>query len=199
MRKILVFASLVLFSFSVNAQRTTFGIKGGLNLSTVKTDDDDFNKDRAMLPTFHVGPVLNIGVSENFSIQPQLLLQGKGVALAHEGHKDKFKFLSLDLPINLLFRSGGFFVGGGPNLGINLNGKYQSEDDPTENQDLEFGSEAGKIKRTNIGLNLMTGYQTQSGLVLNVNYLAGLSNWFNTSDKWRNNLFGIGVGYMFNR
>lgn len=199
MRKILVFASLVIFTFSVNAQRTTFGLKGGLNLSTVKTNEDDFNEDRAMLPTFHIGPVMNIGVSNNFSVQPQLLLQGKGVAQAHGGHKDKFSFLSLDLPVNLLYRSGGFFIGGGPNLGINLSGKLTAEEDPSENTDFTFGDN-GHYKRTNVGVNFLTGYQLRNGLSIQANYLAGLTNWRRTANEtWRNHVIGIGLGYMFNR
>jgi hypothetical protein len=199
MKKILVAASLAFFSFVANAQRTTFGLKGGLNLSTVKTDDSEFNEERKMRPTFHFGPVLNIGVSNNFSIQPQLLLQGKGVGIEHDGHTDKFSFLSLDLPVNLLYRSNGFFIGGCPNLGINLSGKLKAEDDPSENTDFTFG-EGGQYKRTNVGLNFLTGYQLRNGLSIQASYLAGLSNWKSTTnDTWRNHVIGIGLGYMFNR
>lgn len=200
MKKILFVASLAIFSVAVNAQRTTFGLKGGLNLSTVKTNDNDFNDERSILPSFHFGPMLDIGMSNNFSIQPQLLLQGKGVAESHGGHKDKFKFLSLDLPVNLLYRTNGFFIGGGPNIGMNLSGKLEAESNPAENEDFEFGSGVNQFKRANFGVNFMTGYQTRNGLSLNVNYLAGLTNWANSpNNTWRNNLIGVGLGYMFNK
>jgi len=198
MKKALFMAGFALAAFVTNAQKVSFGVKAGANFSTVKTNDEDFNDERAMRTTYHAGLVTDFSVSPNFSIQPHLLIQGKGVSLEHDGHKDRFKFTSLDIPVNLLYKSSGFFIGGGPNLGINLNGKLEAEDDPAENFDFEFGSDEGQIKRINFGVNLLTGYRLKNGLFFSGNYLAGISNWSNSSnDKWRNNLFGISVGYMF--
>lgn len=199
MKKIMFAAVLFITTYSVQAQ-SRFGVKAGLNLSTVSTNDTDFNEDRQLRPTYHAGIVLDARVSENFSIQPQLLLQGKGVKVAHGGHADAFRFTSLDLPVNLLYRSGGFFVGGGPNIGINLSGELEVEDNPAENQTFEFGSSAGQFKRANVGVNLMTGYETTGGLFFSVNYLAGLSNWSNaTNDTWKNHVIGISIGKMLGK
>lgn len=198
MKKALFMAGFALAAFVTNAQKVGFGVKAGANFSTVSTNDDEFNSERAMRTTYHAGLVADFSVSQKFSIQPHLLIQGKGVSLEHEDHKDRFKFTSLDIPVNLVYKSNGFFVGGGPNLGINLSGKLEAEDDPSENTEFEFGSEAGQIKRINFGVNLLTGYRLKNGLFFSGNYLAGISNWSNSSeDKWRNNLFGISVGFMF--
>ncbi|WP_207493504.1 outer membrane beta-barrel protein [Aridibaculum aurantiacum] len=196
MKKILSLAFAAAIAMTAQAQ-TTFGIKGGLNLTSVNTNDEDFNHDRKTRPSFHVGGVADIGISNSFSIQPQLLVQGKGVSLAHGGHSDKIRFTSIDIPVNFLYKRSGFFIGGGPNLGINVSGKMVA-DDPTENTDFEFGSETGKFKRVNIGANVMTGYQLTNGLFFSANFLGDLTNWVNSNnDKWKNNLFGLSVGYMF--
>lgn len=182
-----------------NGQKTTFGLKGGLNLSTVKTNDTDFNEDRKTLPGFHVGGVADIAVSNSFSIQPHLLVQQKGVSLSHGGHSDKIKFTSVDIPVNLLYKRSGFFIGGGPNVGINLSGKLVA-DNPTENTNFEFGSKVGEFKRVNLGVNLLTGYQLDNGVFFSANFLGDLTNWSNArDDKWKNNLFGFSLGYMFGK
>ena len=103
--------------------------------------------------------------------------------------------MSLDLPINFLYRSNGFFVGGGPNIGFNLSGKEKS-DDPTEGGDIQFGSGAGEIKRIDFGLNALAGYQLKNGLFFSTNYTLGVSNWRNAAPTWRNNILGVSIGYM---
>lgn len=194
MKKVLFAICIMGISMATQAQKTTFGIKGGLNLSTVTSDDDELSEDGKRLSTFHVGGIADIGISPSFSIQPQLLLQGKGISVSHEDHSDDFKFLSLDIPVNLLYKTKGFFIGGGPNVGINLNGKLHEENDT---ETIDFGSAANEIKRANLGVNALVGYQTRSGLLVSANYLADLTNWRNTAPTWRNNLIGISLGYMF--
>jgi len=198
MKKVLFLFSLVAGTVTLNAQKLSFGVKAGANFSTVKTNDDDFNDERTMRTTYHFGVVTNFTLARSFSLQPQLLLQGKGVSLKHEDHKDKFKFTSLDIPVNFLYNNKGFFVGGGPNLGINLSGKLVAEDDPSENTTFKFGSADDEIKRMNLGVNLLAGYRTSKGIFVSANYLTDFTNWDNSStDKWRNTLFGISIGYMF--
>lgn len=197
MKKVLFFSGLVLSTLVVSAQKLTWGGKAGLNLSHISTNDAEVNADKSMLPTFHVGVVADYAVSKSFSIQPQLLFQGKGTKIAHEGHSDKYTFTSIDLPINFLYRTNGFFVGGGPSIGFNVAGKLKS-DEAGEGGDFEFGSDPGQIKRLDLGLNALAGYQLKNGLFFSANYTLGVSNWSNTSgDTWRNNLLGISIGYMF--
>lgn len=196
MKKLLFVSGLALSTLVVSAQKLTWGGKAGLNLSHISTNDAETNEDKKMLPTFHVGVVANYAVSSKFSIQPQLLLQGKGTKIAHLDHDDKISFVSLDLPINFLYRSNGFFVGGGPNIGFNLSGKVKS-DEPGESGDIKFGSDPGQIKRIDFGVNALAGYQLKSGLFFSANYTLGVSNWSNVSgDTWRNNILGVSIGYM---
>lgn len=196
MKKLLFVSGLALSTLVVSAQKLTWGGKAGLNLSHISTNDADINSEKSMLPTFHVGVVADYAISNRFSIQPQLLLQGKGTKIAHEGHSDKYSFTSLDLPINFLYRSKGFFVGGGPNLGFNLSGKVKS-DEAGEGGDIEFGTDPGQIKRFDFGVNALAGYQWKSGLFFSANYTLGVANWSNVSGStWRNNILGVSLGYM---
>ena len=81
---LLLTASLVIFS-TVHAQQqqtsdestlaTKFGIKGGLNLTNLSSDNFT---DNHLKPGFNVGIFSKIPVTTGFSIQPELLYSLKG-------------------------------------------------------------------------------------------------------------------------
>ncbi|PIB28791.1 hypothetical protein BFP77_09170 [Maribacter sp. 4U21] len=69
---------IALFSFLIydgNAQETTFGLKGGLNYSSVVGDLTDGIKFRF---SGHVGLFLEIAFTEKFQLQPELLYSSQG-------------------------------------------------------------------------------------------------------------------------
>jgi hypothetical protein len=165
-------------------------------IADVSTNNAEFNDEKKSLLGFNVGAVIDIPVSESFSFQPHLVLNGKGVGIKHEDHTDKITFTTLDIPLNAVFRTkSGFFVGAGPNLGFNMAAKSKDEEG---SEKLEFGSDPGQIKRLDLGLNFLAGFETKSGFFASVNYLRGLSNLQNVPGfRWNNNMLGISVGYMF--
>ncbi|MGD1842130.1 MAG: porin family protein [Thermonemataceae bacterium] len=80
MKRISVLLAIIVLSFititSTFAQNATIGIKGGLNLSNLYTDNADDENVRA---GFHAGFVADIPASDYFSIRPELLYSGKGM------------------------------------------------------------------------------------------------------------------------
>ncbi|MEO0066784.1 MAG: hypothetical protein RI983_2110 [Bacteroidota bacterium] len=198
MKKLLIIAALLISGVALKAQ-TKYGFKLGYNLGSVSSNDPEIKEDGKTLSGIGFGAFAEFSVGKNFTIQPQLNYNRKGLAVAHDGHSDKFQFNVLDIPVNALYRSnGGFFIGGGPNFGFNLSGGLRAHDDPSENFDFEFGKNPGQIKRMDLGLNLLTGYEFKNGLFVSANYLAGLTNLSNVSGQtWRNNLLNFSLGYSF--
>jgi hypothetical protein len=203
MKKIL-FAALLVVSVNAVMAQTKFGVKMGPNWAnwTVKEDgqrDDEFKSRFG----FHAGFVADIGISSNFSFQPQLLYVNKGSAIDHGDHTDNAVMNSIDIPLNFLYKapsSGGtFFVGGGPNLGFNLSGTMKS--DEHENEKIEIGSDVGQLKGFDFGLNFLAGYELKNGLFFSANYTPGLTNLANVPSgvdyTARSNYFGLSVGYFF--
>lgn len=180
--------------------QSKIGLKGGLNLNHVSTNDADLKEELSGRPSIHLGLVGDFSMGKQFAFQPQLLFSGRGAKVAHAGHSDVFAFSSIEIPLNFVYKAGekgGFFAGAGPVLGYNLGGKIK-EDDASEK--IEFGSGAGQITRADLGANALVGYRLSSGLFFSANYTLGLSNWSNnTSATWRNNIFGISVGYFFKK
>jgi hypothetical protein len=203
MKKIL-FAALLVVSANVVMAQVRFGAKLGPNWAnwTVKEDgqkDDEFKSRLG----FHAGFVADIGLSEKFSIQPQLLYVNKGSAIDHEDHTDNAVIQSIDIPINFLFKApssgGNFFIGGGPNLGFNLSGMLKSDEEGDEK--IEIGSDVGQLKGFDFGLNFLAGYELKNGLFFSANYTPGLTNLANVPSgvdyTARSNYFGLSVGYFF--
>jgi Outer membrane protein beta-barrel domain len=201
MKKILLVACAVVGISYANAQ-VSFGVKAGLNVSTVNASKNIIDEPLKARPTFHVGGLANISLGKLFTLQPQLLLSGKGTNVNHGDHTDTYKFMAIDIPVNFLYNAGkGLWFGAGPNFGYNLSGKIEThEGGMHEEEEIKFGSGAGELKRLDLGVNLTAGYQLKSGILFSANYTAGLSNWSNVANStYRNNILGISVGYVFGK
>ncbi len=200
MKKLVFVALLTVTASIVRAQAPKFGFKTGLNLNHVTTNDEELAHDLAGRTSMHFGLVADFELSKTWSFQPQVLFSGRGAKLAHGDHSDVFAFNSLELPLNFVYKKDaakGFFLGMGPSFGYNLNGKIKEDH---ESEDIEFGSEEGQIKRFDVGLNALVGYQFSNRFFVSSNYSLGLSNWNNTSTStWRNNILGVSIGYFLKK
>lgn len=66
----------------VTAQDAQFGIKGGVNFSNIVGGDDGNSiDDENLLTSFHIGIFTQVGLSDVFYIQPELLYTRKGTEL----------------------------------------------------------------------------------------------------------------------
>jgi len=195
MKKLTLIALLVIPATMVFAQAPKFGFKAGLNLNNVSTNDDDLKHELGGRTSIHLGVITDFSMSKSWSFQPQLLFSGRGAKIAHDDHSDVYAFNSLEIPLNFTYRKNaakGVFLGFGPSLGYNLSGKVKGDHD---SEDIEFGSGDGEIKRVDLGLNALLGYQFSNKYFVSTNYTSGLSNWSNDSNStWRNNIFGISIG-----
>jgi hypothetical protein len=197
MKKLTLITLLVLSATIVFAQAPKFGFKAGLNLNNVSTNDHDLKHELAGRTSIHLGVITDFSMSKSLSFQPQVLFSGRGAKIDHGDHKDVYAFNSLEIPLNFTYRknaSKGVFLGVGPSLGYNLSGKVKGDHD---SEDIVFGSGEGEIKRLDLGLNALIGYQFSNKYFVSTNYSSGLSNWSNESNStWKNNIVGISVGFF---
>ncbi len=74
MKKLLLAAFLMAGTFISNAQDTKFGVKAGADIATVKVDlGPPFGTASASETGFFVGAFVDLGISEKFSVQPEVL------------------------------------------------------------------------------------------------------------------------------
>lgn len=224
-------------SVALNAQ-IEFGPKIGLNLSNQSWSEgsselygDDQKSpfelegySQQMLPGIQIGGVVSIGVTESFSIRPELLFSQKGNVIKVDGFGTSTTRLNyLDIPINLSYS---FPIGEnkidlftGPYLSIGLGGKmeFESAIESVENSSVSLkaktdpgtiGDEDQYYNPLDFGLNFGAGFKVNK-LYFSANYNLGMGNVAAQSDeypegfdygdyqKFRNNVLTVGVSYLF--
>lgn len=202
MKKLLIISAIAFVGLTaVNAQEVEFGLKGGINLSTI-TGDDYVNFDNRTC--FHFGAVVEIGITENFSFQPELLYSCQGsdygvddtsiietkVALFNGTIKADY----LNIPLMAKYYvSEGLSLEAGPQLGFLISAKddFEGEEDDIK----EF------VKNFDLGVNFGLGYKLAGGLNFGARYNVGLTNANDDPDlsdiTFKNGVFQFSLGYFF--
>lgn len=169
------------------SQNFYFGIKGGLNLTTLSGDTAGLDSRTAI----HFGLMSEFIITEKFSVQPELLYSGQGARA--DGESLKLDYLILPI-MGKYYIADGLSLEVGPQFGLLLSAKteFDGEDDldiKDEFRDFDFG--------VNFGL----GYKLQNGLNFGLRYNLGISNAyfddFFQDMKVHNSVFQISLGYLF--
>lgn len=200
MKKVFLSIALTFLIANVSfAQKITLGVKGGLNLVGVSTNFPIINNGKKGLTSFHVGGIVDFSISNHFSLQPQILYNGKGIKFQHVAHSHTISSSSVDMPIYAVYKTAkGFFVGAGPNFNINISGKNVSSDAGEATTYYKSNGSENNFNRFGFGANAIMGYQHKSGVLVSANYLKEFTKSFNiTGYNWTNNVVAISVGYMF--
>jgi Outer membrane protein beta-barrel domain len=157
---------------SALAQNGRFGIRGGLNISSVNINLAGLGVNSSNRIGYHLGVVYETSISEKILFQPALLYSVKG--LSDSGNTgggttvpSSEGFNYIEVPLNVMYlASEKLSMGGGPYLGYLMG--YTN--------DVLTGDE----RRFDYGLNLAMAYEISEGLQLSANYALGLSNMFKT-------------------
>jgi hypothetical protein len=214
---------VVLFLLSLTSQtfaQPTFGVKGGLSLSNQKWSSIDFffdSDDFKMKPGFHIGPTIEVPITDMISFESGLILGTRGFKLHEELDFDgtvdvkmNINLLYLDVPLNLkaYFDAGGVKAYGsfGPYVGMGLSGKMKVKatyegDTEEDSEDIEWGDdpENDMLKRLDFGLAFGAGVQLKV-IDIGVAYGLGLTNISSYTDDGasiKNSLITLSVGYKF--
>lgn len=110
--KCFTICSIFSANFLVSAQDSRLGIKGGVNFSNLVGGDEEDINDENILTSFHVGIFTQVGVSDVFFIQPELLYSRKGAEASlstfgpGSGNRQdvKFKLDYIELPVMFKFQ-----------------------------------------------------------------------------------------------
>ena len=192
MKKLILLAAVVLVGFNANAQGVDFGVKAGANFATIGGDESgDFGNRTA----FHFGVTAGISVSDNFSVQPELVYSAQGASIDYGGGEDgDIKLDYLNLPIMAQFQvADGFSVEVGPQFGFLLSAKADDGDNEEDIKDF--------VKGLDLAAGIGVNYAMASGLNFGARYNLGLSN-VNDGEgsddfKNQNNVIQVSVGYRF--
>lgn len=125
------------------AQGVNFGIKGGANLSNFEGNSPDWNSES--ITSYHAGIFVEFGLSERFSIQPELLYSTVGANVTFDGAREDFKnelgYISLPLLARIYLIPNRLSLDLGPQVSFLMN---ESENvNLTESNSFDFAVTGG--------------------------------------------------------
>ncbi len=170
---------IIFISASAYAQFTQFGAKTGVNFSNMTVDDSN---DKNLRTGFHAGIFGRMGISELFSIQPELIYTTKGFTnsydiLIAQGEAD-VNLNYIEIPVNIVYHlSEDFSFQIGPYLGY-----LASANVSTSNEVLNFfqidtndNIDRSNFKPIDIGLTAGLGFTVEK-FIFGFKYNLGLTN-----------------------
>ncbi len=192
MKKLLLTAAAVFAFGFANAQEVKFGVKAGLNMTTI-TGGEFSGGTKA---GFHIGGLAEIKLTDKFAIQPELLFSTKGSSYAFFGIDVDQNLSYVDMPVMAkYFVIEGLSIEAGPNVGFLVAAELKGDGEDVDNKD--------DLKSVDFGLNFGAGYELKNGLMFQARYNIGLADISEEEDgdpytfDEKNAGFSLSVGYKF--
>ena len=175
MKKVTGLVLIILMAFiAVPAKsQLKFGVKGGLNISSVHLNSDILKADN--VTGFQIGPMIETTIPlVGVGMDAAILYSQKGMDVKSEtGTSTNVKTDYIDVPVNLKWKFGlpiiKGYLGAGPYIGFRVGGDKFWEIP---------GSVVGQVKAKNFsaGLNFGAGVELISHLQVGINYGLGLTD-----------------------
>jgi len=206
MKKIFTFVLLtmaLLVTDRVNAQ-LNFGIKGGLNVTSMSLDSKVF--DTSNRTGWYIGPTVKFTLPlVGLGVDASALYDMKttGISDSNTDSEKTIKDQQITIPVNLRYSIGlgssaNVFLYAGPQWGINIGDKNFKWNE----------TDSYSLKKSNFSVNIGAGVTVLSHLQINANYniacgkSADLSLWDAATNAYKNessnnNYWQIGAAYFF--
>lgn len=178
----MVVCLIVLFAANspVSAQ-VRYGFRAGFNLANVaaKPDPDPNTK---MQPTFQAGMIFDIPAGKHVTVQPGLMLVGKGFRYTFDFFGESITATSnpmyLQIPISLMYQNSQVYLGAGPYVGLGVFGKTKAKSGgQTSSENIAFGNGGGdNYGPFDLGLNIEAGVKLSGTMRAGIGYGLGLAN-----------------------
>lgn len=182
MKRILLCAATLLASILTKAQDPKYGLKAGLNLSTVAGSGGDLKAG------FHGGALAHIHLTSAFSLQPEVMYSTQGTK-SNANSKLLLNYINVPLLLQYNFDNG-FRLQGGPQVGFLIEAKNKVGDVETD--------VSNTYKTVDFSVPLGFSYLGYSGFGVDARYNIGISNISDVSGiTRRNSVIQIGVFYLF--
>lgn len=222
MKKILLYFAATVFGVSVaQSQELRLGAKVGVNFSSISGDENEF---LSGLTSFHIGGLVEIPISEKFSIQPELLYSMQGATEEYSvipnggfgvKYENDLKLDYINIPIMAKYYViNGLSIEAGPQFGILVSAKAEGELTELEMRESESFDKDVKdsFKTFDIGFGLGASFRLDSDVFLSLRFNKGISQInedldynhphdypgdYNYSYKQNNNVLQLSAGYFF--
>lgn len=178
------------------AQKPSIGIQAGMSYANFTMSAEGNSESGKYKPGFTAGIMIDKAIGKKLYFQPAINFVQKGFNSKYSSDA-KVTFNYIELPLNFVYRAkkeSGFFIGGGPSIGMGINGTSVYEG---EKEKIDFGGE-GNGNRFEIEANAIAGFRFANKIQVAASYNLGLTNLMDDSSvKMKNNYFALRVGYYF--
>ena len=177
-------------SFATANAQFQFGVKGGLNFSSLYGSDIEDARTRVSL---NAGIFARLPIAEHLSLMPELVYSSQGAKFHNPD--ESFPINYLNIPILLRFGAGGgFSIFTGPQIGILMSAKDKFNGNSMDLKDAYKSSDFSWV--------FGVGYRVpQTPVGIDFRYNSGISNieehdFNNSHGSIRNGVFQLGVTYV---
>ena len=194
-KTLLLFAALTTAAF-VTRTNAQIGIKAGVNFASIaqnETEASYTDYEKKSVTGFQGGLTFDLGLSDIFTIQPEVLFiqkGGKSTYRADDNNKlvNRYYFNYIDVPILAKLKfygdggGSGFYFIAGPYVGLAMSGKVKSTltvlgADTESEDDFTFDNDTDqeRAKRLDYGVSFGGGVKINR-LILDLRYNLGINN-----------------------
>ena len=169
MKKAILSAAVAFFAITVANAQTEFGIKGGLNASTLSIEGSNSSKVKSLFGA-NGGFFASIPASKNFFVQPELAFSMEGARFENAaGGTTEQRINLINLPIMFKYvTNSGFFVEAGPQVGLIISAKQKTGSVETNFED--------NINSANLAAGGGVGFKLGEALGVGARYMFGVRN-----------------------
>ena len=173
----------------------TVGVKGGVNIATLKLEDDEDNPDIKSLVGAVAGLFVGKQINDTFGWRLEGLFSQKGAKDEETGEDAKFKLTYVDVPLLLTLGPSSssdtrFNVFAGPQLSFNTKAEE-------EVAGVDFDRDED-VKSTDVGLVLGAGLE-RGRVTADARYVLGLTEINEGGGGVKNRTFTVMIGIKLNR
>ena len=195
MKKLFLGLSIAASSLVFSQQ---FGIKGGMNISSISDDGYDDTKSKV---GYYGGVFVNIPASESFSIQPEVIYNNLGSEVKTNLYSQKLNLNYITVPVMFQFKATPqFYLEAGPEFGFLVSADSKTTwNNSTSTAELDKDN----FNNFNMGVGLGAGFDITKNVGINARYVAGFSDVTkpssdpSTNAKNKNNTFQVGLNFKF--
>ena len=177
-----------------SAPKFNYGIKAGINIANQSSHGNDTITEVKNISGINVGGYCNYSFSKYFSVQPELMISGKGSHWKDPYDEMVDKPLYIDIPLLIKIQPVNYIsVVAGPQAGFRIRAMQK---------DVETGTKTNINDYYNsLELGLVCGIEADlpNHLNLTVRYIFGLSSATTDVqyiDSWYNNVLQLSIGYI---
>lgn len=167
---------LVMLSLGVTAQSVSYGVKGGLNLTSLQFDSEE---ELETIAGYHAGLWFKAALPMGFSLQPELLFTQNGAERNYSFNEvealTRLRLNYIQVPVHLVYNFLGLIdLEAGPYWGFLIGSDYVTRIE-NENNTMQFLQEIDREDFAEYDLGFSLGARVSlNSLQLGVRYLQGL-------------------------